>query len=118
MARFMLLLHESPTLFAQVSPSEIQRIIEEYSAWRVGLEAQGRLVGSEKLKDEGGRHLRRAGDQLQVVDGPFSEAKEVIGGYFLIQADDYNDAVAVSSSCPHLTYGGRIELRAIDPIHD
>jgi hypothetical protein len=47
------------------------------------------------------------------VDGPFAEAKEVIGGYFVIQAADYAEAVRLSTECPHLRYGGRIELREI-----
>ena len=52
---------------------------------------------------------------LRVTDGPFAEAKEVIGGYFTIEAADYNEAVEICSDCPHLTYGGRIELREVEP---
>ena len=54
---------------------------------------------------------------VSVVDGPYSEAKEILGGYFAIEAADYDEAVAISRDCPHLKYGERIELRAEDPIH-
>ena len=111
MDEFILLLHESPTGFADVSPEEMQRVIEEYGAWRTQLEEAGRLSGANKLADEGGRSLRGNGAQLQVTDGPYAEAKEVIGGYFVIRAAGYDEAVELSRGCPHLKYDGRIELR-------
>ena len=79
---------------------------------------QGKLAGGLKLKDEGGRRMTRNGDGVRVVDGPFAEAKEVVGGFFLIEAADYDEAVEISRSCPHLVYGQSIELREVDPIHD
>lgn len=109
MAQFMLLLHEQPSDFANVSAEEIQAIIQEYDDWRRQVAAVG-----HKLKDEGGRHLKLHNDQLRVVDGPYAEAKEVMGGYFIVQAADYDEAVKVSQSCPHLKYGGSIQLREIE----
>lgn len=111
----MLLLHENPASFANVSPEEIQKVIGEYVDWRVGLQKQGRLVAGQKLRDEGGRHLTLDGGRLRVDDGPYVEAKEVIGGYFTIEAKDYDDAIEIARSCPHLKYGGRIELREVEP---
>lgn len=118
MAQFILLLHENPQDFAGVSPEEIQKVVGEYSAWREQLEADDRIVGANKLKDEGGRWLTAENGKARVIDGPYSEAKEVIGGYFVINAVDYDEAVEISRGCPHLRFGGRIELREIDPIHD
>jgi hypothetical protein len=115
LAHFMLLLHENPASFAEVTPEQMEQVIGEYVAWRTALEKQGRLAGGEKLRDEGGRHLSGFGAELKVVDGPFAEAAEVIGGYFTVEARDYDDAVEVAKSCPHLRYGGRIELRQIEP---
>ena len=114
MTQFMLLLHEQPADFSDVSPEEIQAIIAKYDAWRDSLSERGLLMGGQKLADEGGRWLRRGQDALSVVDGPYTEAKEIIGGYFIIAADDYDQAVKIAGECPHLDFGGRIELRAID----
>lgn len=114
MAQFILLLHESPADYSNVSPEEIQAVISEYKAWRTQLEGEDRMRGGNKLKDEGGRHLSAANDQIRVVDGPYAEAKEIMGGYFLIEAKDYDEAVKISKGCPHLKFGGRIELREID----
>ncbi|MCH9649362.1 MAG: YciI family protein [Deltaproteobacteria bacterium] len=118
MSQFILLLHENPSDFSDVSPDEIQAIIGRYSAWREKIAAEGHFVDGHKLADEGGRSLTRTEAQLRVVDGPYSEAKEVLGGLFVIEARDYDHAVEISSGCPHLEYGGRIELREIDQMHD
>ena len=116
MAKFMLLLHDDPRSGGGASPEEMQKIIGEYVAWRRGIEAQGKMLGGEKLGDEGGRVLSQANGEVRVVDGPFAEAKEVVGGFFMIEAADYDEAVALSQDCPHLVYGSRIELRQIDEI--
>ena len=116
MSQFVLLLHESPPDYSNVSAEEIQYVIGQYSAWREKLVKEGRLAGGQKLKDEGGRHLSMQNDKLRVVDGPYAEAKEVMGGYFIIEADSYDEAIEISKSCPHLAFGGRIELREIDQV--
>jgi hypothetical protein len=118
MSQFILFLHENPQDFADVSPEQMQAVIQEYTAWREQLVADNRLSGANKLKDEGGRWLTAGNGATRVIDGPYSEAKEVVGGYFIIEAVDYDEAVKISSDCPHLRYGGRIELREIDAIHD
>lgn len=115
MAKFMLLLYETPNEFRGMSPEEIQRVIEKYSAWSGKLAAAGKLLGGEKLKEEGGRHLSQQKGKLAVVDGPYSETKEVIGGYFIVEAKDYHEAVQLVSDCPHLAHG-RIEIREVDPM--
>ena len=117
MSRFILLLHESPTAFDGVSAEEIQKVISEYGAWRQKLAAEGQLAGGEKLEDGTARQLMANDGRVEVTDGPFAEAKEVIGGFFMIEAEDYETAAAISSECPHLRYGGRIELRRIDEVH-
>ena len=120
MPQFMLLLHEDPADARALSPEEMQRIIERYGAWSRELAAQGRLAGGEKLADDGGRHVRpngaaRGGGAAVVTDGPYVEGKEVVAGYFTVEAPDYDGAVAIASGCPHLAHGW-IEVRRIDPV--
>lgn len=115
MSQYMLLLHESTTGFADLSAEDIQQIIGEYVAWSNSLAEQGKLIGGEKLKDEGGKSLSIQNGSLRVTDGPFAESKEVIGGYFTISADNFDEAVDLAGTCPHLKYGGRIELREVEP---
>jgi len=115
MAKFLFALHEQPGALADLSPEEIQAVVQRYIQWREGLAAKGTMIGGEKLTDEGGKHLSRAGSELVVTDGPYSGAKEVMAGFFLIEAADYERAVAVAETCPHLDYG-RIEVRAIEEV--
>jgi hypothetical protein len=115
MSQFMLLLYDNPSAFANVTPEQMQQVIQEYNAWAGKLGQEGRLVGGEKLKDEGGKIIKQDGKQVKVTDGPYSETKEVIGGYFIIKADNYAQAVDISKTCPHVKYGPRIDVRQIDP---
>lgn len=115
MAEYMLILHENAEEFVELSAEEIQKVIEEYVAWSDNLAAEGKLINGKKLKDEGGKLLSLKDGNLRVTDGPFTEAKEVVAGYFIILADNYDEAVNISESCPHLKYGGKIELREIEP---
>ncbi|MCC7012942.1 MAG: transcription initiation protein [Planctomycetes bacterium] len=117
MSTFMLVLQDDPKAFASdISPAEIQAIVAQYKAWGERLAAQGRMRGGEKLKDEGGRQLSKSRGQVRVVDGPFAEAKEVFGGYFLISADSYEQAVELCRDHPHLDYGLRIDIRQVDEV--
>lgn len=115
MPNYILLLHEEPMDYSQFSAEQIQGVIAEYVAWRNKIDAEGKYVGGEKLKDEGGRHLSGQNGSLRVTDGPYTEAKEVIGGYFTISAADYDEALQIAGGCPHLKFGGRIELRETEP---
>ncbi|KPF81784.1 transcription initiation protein [alpha proteobacterium AAP38] len=115
MAKFMLILRENPATFAALSPDEIQAIIQEYSAWAEKLGRAGKLAGGEKLRDEGGRHLSARSGSLVATDGPFAEAKEVVGGFFMIEAADYAEAETLAADCPHVKYGV-VEIRQVDMI--
>jgi len=117
MPNYILVLHEQPADFSQMSPDAIQAVIAEYVAWSQKIEAAGKYVGDQKLKDDGGKRLSGFNGDFRVTDGPYAEAKEVIGGFFTISADSYDEAVDISKDCPHLKYGGRIELREIEPTH-
>lgn len=110
---YLLLLHESPADTAHLSPSEMQALVERYIAWSRTMADQGRIAAGHKLRDEGGRIVRRTAGAVEVTDGPFIEAKEVVGGLFVIRAADYDDAVAVAATCPHAEIGW-IEVRAIE----
>jgi hypothetical protein len=115
MAKFMLLLRDNPKDFTALSPAEMQAIIGKYRAWSQGLREAGQLVGSHKLRDDPGRILNHSGAQVTVKDGPYAESKELIGGYFVIEASDYAAACEIAKGCPHVRPGatGTIEVRQI-----
>jgi hypothetical protein len=116
MHQYILLLHENPASYAGLSPAEMGAIIERYGAWAQSLAERGLLAGGEKLADDGGRRLHRRGDTVLASDGPYAEAKDLIGGYFVIRAESDSAAETLARECPHLGHEGNwIELRRIDP---
>ena len=96
------------------APAEMQAIIGRYQSWVEKLAAEGKMGPRSRLEDDPGRHLsRNDGGTIVVTDGPYSETKEFIGGFFVIEAADYDSAEAIAKTCPHLDYDGTIELRQI-----
>ena len=114
MAKYMLLLHDNVAAFSNVSPEEMQKVIEKYIAWGDKLKKKGVVQGGHKLTDEPGRVMRRKDGQVRVTDGPYSESKEILGGYYMIEAPSYEQAIEYARDCPQLDYGGTIEVRQID----
>jgi hypothetical protein len=116
MASFMLIPRDVPQDFADVSPEDMQRIIEKYVAWGNRLEAAGKLQQGQKLRDGEGRVMRGTGGKISITDGPFSETKEVVGGYWLIEAAGYDEAVELARDCPHMEYGASLEIRQVEAV--
>jgi hypothetical protein len=102
--QFLLLLHESPQQPAR-SDRELAAIVDEYRQWARRLAAAGRLAAAEKLRDDGGRWVETT---------PGVRTDDVVSGFFLIHARDYDDALRIARDSPHVRYGGRIEIRAIE----
>lgn len=94
-----------------LSPAEIQKVMTQWMAWFHGLEAEGKLKGGLPLMNEG--KLVSGVNGRSVVDGPFAESKEAIGGYFLITVADLNEAIAIARQCPGLHYGATVEVRPV-----
>ena len=115
MPKYMLILSSSPKPREDLSPAELGQIFRKFGEWQEAIRAQGRYVSSEKLGDEGGKLVTSHGGRVSVTDGPYSEAKEVIGGYFTFRAADYDEALAIVRDCPFLAYGN-IAVRQTDPM--
>lgn len=113
MSRFLVLLRDDPSGFASLSPAQMQAIIEKYIAWGARLRASGHMVLGEKLIDGSGKVAR--GAAAVVSDGPYAEAREIVGGVYVLQAKDYDEAVSIMSDSPHLAFGS-IEIREIEEL--
>src|SRR5262252_9959234 len=105
MAQFMLLLYDDPSGWAKLSPEEMQKAIEKYMAWTK------KSVDSKRLAQDVGKVIRSQGGKPRVTDGPYSETKEVLGGFYTIEAANYEEAVKLARDHPHLEYGGTIVVR-------
>lgn len=82
-----------------------------------GLKARGLLLGCESLKSdtEAVRLQRREGKRI-LVDGPFSEAKEMIGGFFLLGCASREEAIAIAADCPAAEWA-TVEVRELGPCY-
>ena len=109
MSQFMLLLYDNPANWQKLSPEEMQKAIEKYMAWAT----KPFTVDSKRLGEDAGRVVRSQNGKPRTTDGPYSETKEVLGGFYLIEAKDYDEAVARASEHPHVQYGGTIEVRQL-----
>ena len=118
MTQYLLLLHERPSAGVAMTPAELKEMVGRYKAWAGQMAAQGRLAGGEKLTDDGGRILRLQGGVPVATDGPYAEAQDVVGGYFVIHADSDDEATALAQTCPHLVGTQWIEVRRIEPVGD
>jgi hypothetical protein len=110
MPQYMLLIRGDDEVVR--SPEEMQAIVKEYIAWAGRLRSEGRMLGGDELAG-GGKIVRKQGDRLMLSDGPYAEGKELVGGYFLIDADDEDHAARIAGDCPGLTRNGAVEVRAI-----
>ena len=114
MPNYFLFLYDDPTGWAKLSPEQMQKALEKYVAWGEKAGNGGYLLGSHRLAEDVGKVIRGK----KITDGPYSETKEILGGYYLISAGSYDDAVKRSLDHPHLEYGGTIEVRQMHPMHE
>jgi hypothetical protein len=113
MAKYLLLLRGDGHGLDNLSPEEIQNLIRRYSTWRDNLQKSGKYVASDKLRDHQGKVLRKENSKVVVMDGPYTETKEILGGYFAIEAGSYDEAIEITRDCPHFDFGS-IEIREIE----
>src|SRR4051812_24761964 len=94
-----------------LSPEETQTVMTAWKAWFDRLSEAGKVKGGKPLEPEGKVVSGKRG--RSVADGPFAESKEAIGGYFLLQVDTFEEAVAIAKECPGLEHGAIVEVRPV-----
>ena len=114
MAQYLLLLYNNPANYTNLTTQEGQKVMEKYFAFGQKLRKSNMWLGSHKLADEPGRVMRNDRGKIVTTDGPYSETKEWLGGYYLIEAPSYDAAVEASRDCPILEHGGTVEIREVD----
>jgi len=94
-----------------LSPEEMQQVADHWMTWFKGLKEQGKTVAGNPLEPTG--KIVSGKNGRIVSDGPFAESKETIGGYFLLNVNTLDEAVAIAQQCPGLPYGIRVEVRPV-----
>jgi len=114
----LLLIHEPRGQRAARTSEQGRAAYAAMTAWGDSLRARGLLVASESLKgDHEGVRLQQRDGQLRHTDGPFAEAKEMIGGFFLLATQSRDQALAVAAECPAVAFA-TVEVREVAPCYE
>src|SRR5882762_7100822 len=113
MEKFILLFRGSDVYQPGQSPEALQALKEKMIDWVIDLSKEGVHIASEPLEPTG---KQVSGTKGTVTDGPFGEAKEIIGGCTIVQAKDINEAVEIAKGCPILASNANIEVRPVQNV--
>ena len=109
MEKFMLIFQG--TLPSKMSPEQMQANMGKWMTWIDKLAKTEQYVSGEPLLP-GGKIVSGKGGK-SVTDGPYTEGKEIVGGFFIIKAKDMNEAVAISKDCPDFEEGSSVQVRQV-----
>lgn len=113
-AAFMLLFRNTgPELYHHLSPTQRQQVITQWNTWFEGLLAVGKAVEGQPLEME--TRIVAGPGGGRILDGPYPESKEAIGGYVKLLVRDLEEATAIAQRHPGLAYGMMIEVRELTP---
>ena len=102
-----------PETHQLLSPEERQQLVTRWNSWFEGLLDEGKAVEGQPLERE--TRVVSGPGGARIVDGPFAEAKEAIGGYVKLLVADLDEATAIAARHPGLAYGLIIEIRQMTP---
>ncbi len=113
--QYLLLIYESESNLGKMSEEEKGKIFQEYMTFAQGISARGNYVGGEALQPVAtATTVRVKNGKTLTTDGPFAETKEQLGGYFLVEAKNLDEAIGIASRIPGARTGS-IEVRPIMP---
>ena len=110
MEKFMLIFHGGNSPEIQNSPELMQAQMGKWFEWINKLRKDGTYLSGEPLLP-GGKLV--IGPNKSVTDGPYLEGKEVVGGFIIINAKDFNQAAEISKGCPDFQYNGSVQVRQV-----
>jgi hypothetical protein len=115
--RYAILIYDTETASpsAEQPPAEIfQQVMDEYNAYTKMLRDSGAFQAGEALQPvPTATTIRQRDGQNVTTDGPFAETKEALGGFYIVEAKDLDEALALGAACPGLKYGAAIEVRPV-----
>ena len=113
--KYLCLIYEDRFAGKTLPQTEIEKAMKEYWVFEDGIKQTGHYLGSNALEDTStATTVRVRNGKVATTDGPFAETKEQLGGYYLIDAKDLNDAINVAAKIPSAKWGA-VEVR---PIHE
>jgi len=112
MNQFLIVIHRDiKSKDASPTPAQMQQAIKPFQDWIGGIAAQNKLVVAPMRWDLDGRVVKHN----SVINGPYAEIKESVGGVFVVKADNYDEAVEMAKGCPIIQWGASVEVRMAIP---
>ena len=113
--RYLVLLYADESGFAKLSPEEMKSALASFAKYNEQLAKAGVLVHGEQLKPSAqAKSLRMKDGKVATTDGPFTESKEQLGGYYVLDVRDEREALDWARRCP-IIYSGTVEVRELIP---
>ena len=114
--KYLLLIHGDEARLNAATPATASRVDVEFAAFNEALAKAGIMLGRNRLQPtNSARRVRVANGRTEVVDGPYSDTKEQLGGYYVIDVPSVDEAVAWAARCPAAKFG-TVEVRPILPV--
>lgn len=111
--QYLLLIYDQESQWGKLSEAERGKMYEEYGNFTQSITNSGHYIGGNQLHPVAQATTVRVRDGKKVItDGPFAETKEQLGGYYMVEAKDLDDAVAIAAGIPSARFGS-IEVRPI-----
>ena len=111
--QYLLLIYHNESEWEKLSPAQQSTVYQEYRDLIQRLAATGQYLAGDELKPTTTATTVRVREGLQtIIDGPFAETKEQLGGYFLVNAKDLDEAIAIAAQIPSAR-DGSIEIRPV-----
>jgi len=111
MSEFVFLYRNEVTAAPPASAEQMQQTMQKWMSWMKEMGDKGQLKSPGHPLERTGKVVK--GKQKSVTDGPFTESKDIIGGYSLVEAKDIAQAVEISLGCPIFETGGAVEVRPV-----
>jgi hypothetical protein len=111
--KYLCLIYQDHSVIQNMPKPELERLHSEYVAFTEEIKKSGRLLANNGLQPaQTASTVKVRNGRIAITDGPFAETKEQLGGYFLIEAGDLNDAVQIAAKIPSARFGS-VEVRPV-----
>ena len=113
--QYLLLIYDNEKQFGAMSEADGKQLLADYNKFSADLQASGKLLGSNRLRPTNDATTVRVREgKTSLTDGPFAETREQLGGYYLVEAKDLDEATKIAARIPSAKLGS-IEVRPIWP---
>jgi hypothetical protein len=109
MKQYLLLLRGGLN-FTAATEEQVQEAMTRWKAWMEQLGQQGKMIPGHRLTSKG---KVLTGKRKEMTDGPYTEGKEIVGGYMILLANSLDEATEIANDCPIFYYDGIVEVREI-----